>query len=358
MLYYEQKEKEILTALKEYQKGEMSLSKLTDFCNITREENIKYGLTVQPEDNYNFFRYEKYWNLLLDILQNNVDKDSINEKIYTIKAEEFIERVKSETKKISGNTRKINKPVLYFDNNIFINMKRDIPIERIKNEIQFVYSPAHLEELANSIREKNFEYNDYIKKDLEYLSNLTNNLEFLPDLNKGIIICEESPEYPLERVIKNYDGTILSEKLEKDFLEKREKIRKKLSLKTTASSIKGVLKSKNGEKLLNEKIWYKEYKNLHDKTLFWNKYKNNNDFLFSSLPGIVEIIELLDNNPEPSRKYRSHLHDTTHIIYATQSDIFVTNDRRLSNKATEIFDFLGIQTKILNYETFSELYLL
>ncbi|ELC8464944.1 hypothetical protein [Clostridium perfringens] len=357
MLYYEKKVKEILSIFLKYENGEISLEELEEFKVRTKNENIKFGLTIEPDDNYNFLLYEKYWILLINILNNKIDKKSLNQIINFIKAEEFIEKIKCEEKDFDVEfVKKINKPLIYIDNNIYISMKKSINLEDLNDDIQFVYSPAHLEELANSIRNNNFEYNEYIDKDLKFLSDLTNNFEFLPSENDGIVLCKELPKYPLKRVIKYYEGTILSEKLEKEFLEKRELIRKELALKLTTKDIKGVLKSQEGKKLLEKKEWYKEYESIGDKTIFWEKYKNDYNFLFNSINGIVEILEILDNSPESSRKYRSHLHDTSHIIYATQSDIFVTNDRRLSDKMTEIVDFLGLQTKILDYKTFIEIY--
>lgn len=42
--------------------------------------------------------------------------------------------------------------------------------------------------------------------------------------------------------------------------------------------------------------------------------------MFEKIPHILNIIEILEDNPEEVENYRSH------IIYATKSDVFVTND--------------------------------
>lgn len=358
MFYFEQKEKEILSTFKKFQSGLLSFEELKKFHDETKNKNIQYNLPVQNDDTNNFLRYERYWVLLVDVLQKRVDRGVINNIVNKIKAEDFIKRVRYKCKDTVVKMKNIDKPLLYFDNNTYIYLKKCIPLKKINSEYQFVYSPAHLEELANSIRQKDFKYDSNIEKDLKYLSDLTNNVEFLPNFQEGIIIGSECPNRPLERVIKDFDGTILSEQMEQDFLENRELIREELSLKIKGSNIIGILMSSKAEKLLEKEMWYIDYKNFSEKTLFWEKYKNNHNFLFTSLPYIVNVVELLDNNPEPSRKYRSHLHDTTHMIYATKSDIFVTNDSRLNNKVKEIFNFLGVETKVLNHEEFGKLCLL
>ena len=354
MLFYEKMEKDILEIFDKFQKGIITLDDLRNFQEETYRNNIAYRLRVESEDNYNFLRCEKYWILLLDLVNNRIDKNRIKECVYRIKADDFIERVKFSNVGTINQINQINKPIVYFDNNTYIYLKKYMPIEKINRKYQYVYSPAHLEELANSIRKNDFQYNENVERDLHYLSKLTDNVEFLPDLNKGIIICCESPDEPLKRVIKNFDGTVLSEQIEKDFLEKRKNLRDKYALKVRGNNISGVLSSAAAEKGLKQFRWYQEYKEESNKRIFWEYYKNDYSFLFESLTGLVNLLDILDNNPEPLKKYRSHLHDTTHLIYATRSDLFVTNDKRLEDKANEIFRFLDIPVVVKNYNKFLE----
>lgn len=355
MLFFEQKEKEILDVLQKFQDNNITIDDLIKF-KVELDEEIKiFGKIVHSDDNYNFLRVEKYWILLVNIINNKIDKSIINSFICAIKADDFIARVQFKNPDTTRKVMTIDKPVLYFDFNTYICLKKNVPIENVTDEYQFVYSPAHLEELANSIRENDFIYNESIENDLKYLSDLTNNMEFLPDIDEGIKMCIESPYFPLKRVIEDYEGTTLSEQLEKNFLENRQPIKKEQRVKVRGSEISGVLSTPEAEKLMSTQAWYKDYKNIGDKEKFWSKYKNNYNFLFTSLVELVNVIEILDNNPEPSRKFRSHLHDTTHLIYATKSDIFVTHDNRLYDKAIEIYTFLGVKTQIVRQEKLFEL---
>ena len=46
----------------------------------------------------------------------------------------------------------------------------------------------------------------------------------------------------------------------------------------------------------------------------------------------------------------SKFFDVTHIIFATQCDIFISGDKKLIKKAQLIYDFLKISTKIIYIE--------
>ena len=49
------------------------------------------------------------------------------------------------------------------------------------------------------------------------------------------------------------------------------------------------------------------------------------------------------------------MQDLEHIKIATYADYFVTNDKKLLNRAKVIFKFLDIKTKVLNLEDFKKL---
>lgn len=356
MLYYEQKEIEIINMLIEFTESIISVEELKRYATLTRQEIIENGLNVDSDDNYSFLRFEKYYVLLLSAISGSIDNWNLISQINKIKSEAFLDRLsqEKETQDIA-RTKSVDKPIVYIDFNTFIAMKKHVSIDSLSRAYQYVYSPAHLEELANSIRENGFEHNDYIENDLDYLSKLTENTELIPNTYNGIIVCEESPLLPLKRVINYYDGTILSEEMERRFLESRETIRKKENIKVKGSSIEGVLDSAIAKGLLKIHKWYQEYEKYSDKENFWKNHQNDYEFLFMSINSIVSVIELLDNNPEPTKKYRSHLHDTSHIIYSTKADIFVTDDTRMREKITEIYRFLGIRTKLVNYQEFKEI---
>ena len=104
--------------------------------------------------------------------------------------------------------------ILYIDWNIFILLKDNYHLlEKINpDSYDFVYSPAHIEDLANSVMKRNNINKNFdkilniVKLDLEFLSNITQNREFYPnhgDLNCDSAVClvEENPIECFYRVI-------------------------------------------------------------------------------------------------------------------------------------------------------------
>ena len=63
---------------------------------------------------------------------------------------------------------------------------------------------------------------------------------------------------------------------------------------------------------------------------------------------LSHIIELKNFYPEKMKNFRSRLYDIGHIIYASYTELFITNDAKLLQKAKIIYDFLNIKTKVLS----------
>ena len=55
------------------------------------------------------------------------------------------------------------------------------------------------------------------------------------------------------------------------------------------------------------------------------------------------------------QKIKSNMQDLEHIKVATDADYFVTNDKKLLNRAKVIFKFLDIKTEVLNLKGFKKL---
>lgn len=77
---------------------------------------------------------------------------------------------------------------------------------------------------------------------------------------------------------------------------------------------------------------------------------------FSSLELCIEFLhEVLNKsgyNRDKGDKVISGIYDTTHSIYATYCDFLVTNDRRFQKRTNAIYYYLGVPTKVINFEDF------
>ena len=131
MLYFEKKEKEILDVLDKFQKNTATLDELKAFQKRAQGEILASEREVDPDDNYNFLRYEKYWILLDSIVRGKVSKEKVRPHVYAIKANDFMERVAFSNEDTTAPIGKIDKPLLYFDNNTYIYLKKYVPLEKI-----------------------------------------------------------------------------------------------------------------------------------------------------------------------------------------------------------------------------------
>ena len=139
------------------------------------------------------------------------------------------------------------------------------------------------------------------------------------------------------------------------FLSLREWLKKELKLKIQGDNITMVLDNANIKKFINSKRGVKNYKIYdEDPLIFWDKYKNSYSVSFEFIQQLSQLIDVVDNNPEPIKKFRSHLHDVSHLIYSLHADIFISDDKRLRNKFTEVCRFLNNSTELLSRDEFFE----
>lgn len=95
--------------------------------------------------------------------------------------------------------------------------------------------------------------------------------------------------------------------------------------------------------------------NLCKDKLTINEFQKNVNKNLDCFPVIEFLIELLmkflyTKRVATDKNGLSKFFDVTHIIFATQCDIFISGDKKLIKKAQLIYDFLKISTKIIYIE--------
>lgn len=96
-------------------------------------------------------------------------------------------------------------------------------------------------------------------------------------------------------------------------------------------------------------------------TLHSNMYREIQD----NYQWLEYVIEYLDdilceccyNRDRDVRTAESGIYDVAHIIYATYCEYFVTDDKRLSKRASAIYSYLGVMTKTIPYKELKDLVL-
>jgi predicted nucleic acid-binding protein len=272
---------------------------------------------------------------------------------------------------------------IYLDNNIVIDLKNkrhqgviDV-VDRLKNGgHRIVFSPAHLEEIANTVKHHG-QSEERADEKVLFLKELTDSYCFLPYprrnlfsiRNNGINTYKEDPVDTYERVLSMYDRNIIPEQHQKDKLLNGEKIEE--------SGIINKLEANNSD----IQVALEEYRKDLKKVVRSHhvRMKRHPDlgkfvpgqhitasmlrfgFIRSYFPIFEMVVEKLMEHlesqryfPDKSEKYVASLHDTSHAIYAAYSDVFVTNDANFARKVKAVYQWLGVETKVMSRQEFLE----
>lgn len=262
------------------------------------------------------------------------------------------------------------------------NVVSAINILRKNHKIIFPYSPAHIEEVA-VINRKNItdqQKQKYINQNLKIISKLSENNELLPTFDcTGVTLKTELPIDCFERVKFNYENnTIVAENQEYRKIDNWKTIRLQINQeKINKLSPEEIFKNEEIIEKLQQFLDAKIDSHLQDllinleapttlclvecfKMLTNNSIPNfknikNNyqclEFLFENIFDFLDNIGYKNDKKARKRnKHRSRMHDITHGIYATSSDILITSDDYFKNKLQAIYSLLNIKTKIIGTE--------
>lgn len=243
---------------------------------------------------------------------------------------------------------------LYLDFNI-INYLKDNSLDGVQDiidtfdEYTIVFSPAHIEEIAVSEKREN-QPKDIINQELDFLYKLAKTNALRPITRDECVIYNETPFDCYDRVIKYYNKNDLAEDIEKIVIEQAHDfpisepkymnnvkpeevlmpfIYREFILKELLNN--GLIDKKDIEQALQ---W--TFDDIKDRFYIYEAYVNS----------ASNLIERIGFFREAVQKYRSRLHDVSHIIYAGYCDIFITNDQKLFMKTKAIFSLLNIETKV------------
>ena len=240
--------------------------------------------------------------------------------------------------------------------------------ETDRNNNIFVYSPAHIEELAVSEMRDSYPHED-IKRDLRLISALTSNLELLPYIgnntrvinNDGIYLCDENPFECYKRVTKNYYE--LNNYCEEEQKELLKNFKENNYFSTDAKELNNIQPENIFHLHFHQRVMIgmnyihamrDEYNEeiIHEEAIAINFSEIKNSFKKVSviIEILANILEAYRYHAEATKKNRprSRLHDVSHIIYASYCDKFISNDARLRIKAKAIYSYLKIPCQVLS----------
>ena len=221
-------------------------------------------------------------------------------------------------------------------------------IDNLKKEYTFLYSPAHMEEIARIHRSQDNENQaiDNITKKMMIISELTNNHEALPSY-ESIIIRQEHPKECLKRVLKDYELTLFVEKLNAPTEIKKDLNNKFKEKYNINSSQIGNIEAENFLTNNSIKNIFNIYlKELNENIKDWNYIKNSHREIEETISILFAFLDDIGYNKGSDRQIVSNIHDNTHAIYATVADVFVTADEKFYKRVKAIYSYLGVPTKI------------
>jgi hypothetical protein len=276
---------------------------------------------------------------------------------------------------------------IYLDHNVIVSAMRrridslpgDIEAWKSTNSV-FPYSPAHLEEIAVILREQ-ADYEraiQHVAEHLAFIEELSECWELLPADDSPTRIEKEAPSVCMTRVLRDYDVTSLAEENERFQMSFKsasafDQVQEEFGTQLRASpgvplfdsrrasygvdvrainrlSEDVVLNDSAVQKGLSQKLWH------HSLTL--DTLPKSDDLLASHatrelvVPLVLNYLEEIGYRADPFKKYRGHMHDVSHAIYAAATDVFVTDDDRYRLRVRAAYHFLGIPTRVLNSEEF------
>lgn len=269
----------------------------------------------------------------------------------------------------------------YLDYNFYIYALSDPAIlhtiNSCKKEVEFAYSPAHIEEVYKALVNKGESYSQTAKEILESISLTTNNLELLPSPT-GIIYQKEHPVKCYHRVSSMDTTDRVETDSKRRFQSDTDEYHRLLAEDKHHQSTSTL----SPEKIWNYPIIKKAIDDLNrempqvvqrqnqsrdtflclllgaDKRLPTDLQFERNSFpklkkSHTQLEFIVEILfRILSfygyNTDKHESKAISGTHDVTHAIYATETDKFFTTDERFAQRCRAVYFFLGVPTQVIS----------
>ena len=252
---------------------------------------------------------------------------------------------------------------VYLDHNLIVYLRKDLSqeltekIDKLKrNGCEFIFSPAHLEEVAVSFKRSGVS-KEVVDSDIKFLTSLCHNNSLRPVTRDEVRYGTEYPKECYQRVISTYELNDIAETIDERVINDANK--------NPAGSPKE-MNNLEPTKIFNH-IHYIELTLLSlmneglitqsEATANLTKWPNLNlkdrfCVLAHSVNFAANMLEKMGYFREETKKARSRLHDVTHMVYGRYADIFVTNDTKLLKKTQAIYSLLGIPTLVLSMDEF------
>lgn len=211
----------------------------------------------------------------------------------------------------------------------------------------FLYSPAHVEEMAKA---QHVHQRGNLDVRLADLAELTGELAILPHETGPAVICKDAISKCLERV-QDDGGREMTEfavRLERDRMAiNKARVYDRLPDKSK-KAINNCLP--NDIFCNNDVMCYLDHLAMHNNFRILKENFSEREATFAVLFDVLNIFGYrAEHNPI---RVENRVHDVSHAIYASYADIFVTDDRKLASSSKAVFHLLDIEVEVMNRSEF------
>ncbi|HEU4788419.1 MAG TPA: hypothetical protein VFS71_01935 [Flavobacterium sp.] len=333
--------------LKRFVKSQDNLEQLQDFVILLnpRKEKLLNNCCWECPHCYDLRTYVK---ILFDFVNETMTLQEVEKKLQEwdkVKAsDEIIDNIAIPERKLNLTACDAVTGKIYYPDFNFIDEieKRDL-FEELKNkDLYFIYSPIHLEEVYRMKL-------PYQEERIQTISKITSDNYILPMGNR-LELHKLHPKYSYERV---KDNPGISRALEKSkivnskdrdifFTEIKNRLQREIN---NIQNVFDYISKTEFHKLLS-------FSGYRFTVADFKKTNKSYDEILHMIYTLCSIMDNLSfNRDNKGRTLRSSVYDIEHLIYATKADFFVTGDKKLSNRAIEIYSYLELDIEVLFIDT-------
>jgi len=264
--------------------------------------------------------------------------------------------------------------LIYLDYNVFAyyHNNRDDGVrdklDRMKKSYRFCYSPAHMEDIGSALMwstkmddAEATETTARTMEKVESISKLTDDLEIFPGKSNGSAILKtEYPAKCLMRVLDRADDNYKLDPREKEMMDRFKEKDPDGSISKAVSNLSEefLLSPEYGQPLLDRlksKISFGEDgSGAQPNDYSWKNISKAHGVMLHVFEEVFNYLEEIRYRPDAASKYRSHLHDVSHAIYASNANYFITADAKFAQKVRAAYAFLEVETQVIGYSEFIE----
>ncbi len=265
--------------------------------------------------------------------------------------------------------------IVYIDYNICIilynNKDKVDEFTRIikKNNMNVVYSPAHLEEIAHSDEGERDSY-------ITFLNTITNYHEIRPLYeDKPLFLIREDAHDCYGRVVNDYGivTTSIVENKDYNFIKSERLARQINSVRIGNLAPNKIFGDKEVVKVVSEIIgrinicreirgvtenksgcFRIDTRSLFSKDCKFDVMRCKGYYIIELLIEVLmKILNIIGYGADSEKSIKhSATHDISHAHYATMSNYFISEDRRFRKRVKAIYSFLEVPTKVYSFEEF------